>query len=33
MKEEKVYVPKNEELRVVIIQLQHNILAVEYGGR
>ena len=27
LKEEKVYVPKNEELRVEIIRLHHDILA------
>jgi len=33
LKEIKVYVPKNKELRVEIIQLYYNVLAVEYGGR
>ena len=33
LKEEKVYVPKDKKLRVEIIQLYHNILAAEYGGR
>jgi len=33
LKEGKVYVPKDEELRVEIIQLYHNILAVGHGGR
>ena len=31
LKEEKVYVPKNESLRLEIIQLYHNILIAEYG--
>ena len=33
LKEGKVYVLKNKELRVVIIQLQHNVLVAEYEGR
>ena len=33
LKEEKMYVPKNEELRVEIIQLHYNILVAGYGGR
>jgi len=33
LKKEKIYVLKNEELRVEIIQLHHNILVVGYGGR
>ena len=33
LKEEKVYVPKNKELRVEIIQLHHDVLAVGHGGR
>jgi len=33
LKEEKVYVPKNKELRAEIIQLHHNILVARYGGR
>jgi len=31
LKEEKVYVPKDEELRVEVIQLYHDILAAGYG--
>ena len=31
LKEGKIYVPKDEELRVDIIQLNHDIPAVEYG--
>ena len=30
LKEGKVYIPKNKELRVEIIQLHHNILVVGY---
>ena len=33
LKKEKVYVPKNEELRVEIIWWHHDVLAVEHGGR
>ena len=33
LKEEKVYVLKDEELRVEIIQLYHDILAAGHGGR
>jgi len=33
LKEEKVYVPKDEELRVEIIRLHHNVPAAEHGGR
>jgi len=33
LKEGKVYIPKEEELRAEIIQLHHNVLAVEHGGR
>ena len=33
LKEGKVYVPKDEELRVEIIQLYHDILAAGHGGR
>ena len=33
LKEEKVYVPKDEELRVEVIQLHHNIPAARHGGR
>ena len=33
LKEEKVYVPKDEELRVEVIQLHHNIPAARHRGR
>jgi len=33
LKEGKIYVPKDEELRVEIIWLHHDILAAEHGGR
>jgi len=33
LKKEKVYVLKNEELRVEVIQLYHDMLVVEYKGR
>ena len=33
LKERKIYVSKNEELRVEIIQLHHNILTVGYKER
>ena len=33
LKEEKVYVPKDGELRVEIIQLHHDVPAAGYGGR
>jgi len=33
LKEGKVYVPKEEELRAEIIQLHHDMPAVGYGGR
>ena len=33
IKEEKIYVLNNEELRVEIIQLHHDVLAVGHGGR
>jgi len=33
LKERKIYVSKNEELRVEIIQLHHNILIVGYKER
>ena len=33
LKEEKVYVPKDEELRVEIIWLHHDVPAAEHGGR
>jgi len=33
LKEGKVYIPKNEELRVKIIWLHHNVLVAEHGER
>jgi len=30
LKEEKVYIPKNEKLRVEIIQLHHDILVAKH---
>ena len=33
LKEGKVYVPKDKELRAEVIQLHHNVLAVGHGGR
>ena len=33
LKEEKVYVPKNEELRIEVIWLYHDIPVAGYGGR
>ena len=33
LKERKVYVPKDKELRVEVIQLHHDVLAAGYGGR
>ena len=33
LKEGKVYVPKDEELRVEIIRLHHNVPTAGYGGR
>ena len=33
LKEEKVYVLKDEELRAEVIQLHHDVPAVGYGGR
>ena len=33
LKEEKVYVPEDEELRVKIIQLHHDIPVARYDGR
>jgi len=33
LKEGKVYVPKNEELRTEVIQLHHDVLAAGHGGR
>jgi len=33
LKEEKVYMLKDEKLRVEIIQLHHDVLVARYGGR
>jgi len=33
LKEGKVYVPKDEELRAEVIQLHHDVPTVGYGGR
>jgi len=33
LKEDKVYMPKDKELRTEIIQLHHNILVARYGGK
>ena len=33
LKEGKIYIPKNKELRVEIIQLHHNVPAVGHGGK
>ena len=33
LKEEKVYVPKNEELRAEIIWLHHDVPMAGYGGK
>ena len=33
LKKSKVYVSKDEKLRVEIIQLHHNILIAEYRGK
>jgi len=33
LKEEKVYVPKDEELRMEIIQLYHNVPIAGHGGK
>jgi len=33
LKEKKIYMPKNEKLRVKIIQLYHDMPATEYGGQ
>ena len=33
LKEEKVYVPKKEELRTEIIQLYHNTLVAGHRGK
>jgi len=33
LKKGKVYIPKDEELRMEIVQLYHNTPVTEYGGR
>ena len=33
LKEGKIYVSKNEELRTEIIQLYHDVPVVEHGGK
>ena len=33
LKEGKIYVPKDEELRAEVIQLHHDVLAAGHGGR
>jgi len=33
LKEGKIYIPKDEELRVEIIQLHHDVLVAGHGGR
>jgi len=33
LKERKMYVPKDEELRVEIIQLHHDVLVARHGGK
>ena len=33
LKKGKVYIPKDEELRLEVIWLYHNILVVKHGGR
>ena len=33
LKKEKVYMPKDEELRVEVIQLHHDVPAAEHGGQ
>ena len=33
LKEGKVYIPKDEKLRMKIIWLHHDILMAEHGGR
>jgi len=33
LKEEKVYIPKDEELRTEIIWLHHNVPVAEYEDR
>ena len=33
LKEGKVYVPKDKKLRIEIIQLHHDVLMAEHGGK
>jgi len=33
LKKEKMYVPKDEKLRIKIIQLYHDVLIARYGGK
>jgi len=33
LKEGKVYVPKDKELRAEVIQLHHDVPVAEHGGR
>jgi len=33
LKEGKMYIPKDVELRVEIIQLHHNVLVAGHGGQ
>ena len=33
LKEGKVYVPKDEELRMEVVQLHYDILVTDHGGR
>ena len=33
IKEGKIYIPKNRELRAEIIQLHHNMLVAKHEGR
>jgi len=33
LKEGKIYVPKDEELRAEVIRLHHDVLAAGHGGR
>ena len=33
LKEEKIYIPKNVELRAEIVWLHHDVPAVGYGGQ
>ena len=33
LKQGKIYMPKNAELRAEVIQLHHDVLAAGHGGR